>query len=273
VRFAAWRVLATFLVFAVLGLAPDARAQSSVQLLRVDAYEFSARGVRGDFRVALVKVADVAFEKRVSLFMEYEDGVWRESYGTYVGPAEPGFELWRVSALNERMPWTPRPIGPRWADELVVKYEVAGQTYWDNNQGRNYVVGPPADAPGEMLFAGLNLLQLQASASAFGDASGPQVYFSGVVNVRNLAFQKNVVVRYTTDGWRTQAELPARFQSFRGEFGVSLDYPNGAGIERWVFDAYLPGHAQQIEYAIRYEVAGQTFWDNNFGQNYRIEPY
>jgi hypothetical protein len=57
------RALLAILVFLVLGLGSDASAQ--VQLLRVDNHRFGFRGVSADVREALIKVQNIAFEKRV----------------------------------------------------------------------------------------------------------------------------------------------------------------------------------------------------------------
>ena len=43
--------------------------------------------------------------------------------------------------------------------------------------------------------------------------------------------------------------------------------PNAAGFEEWTFGLDV-GSATSVEYAIAYTADGQTYWDNNFGDNY-----
>ncbi|KAJ3300470.1 hypothetical protein HK104_000055 [Borealophlyctis nickersoniae] len=101
----------------------------------------------------------------------------------------------------------------------------------------------------------------------------------GTAQVKNLAFQKRVIVRYTTDNWTTFRELDARYHG---------PVPNADGVDRFLF---MIGVADQYEvekgskasggcgqgkrkvmfFAVRYEVAGTEFWDNNDGMNYEVE--
>lgn len=83
---------------------------------------------------------------------------------------------------------------------------------------------------------------------------------SGVIEVDNLAFAKDVAARVQyPDGWR---DVPARY------FG-----PGPAGRDLFVFSAppypsaYNPG---AFTFALRYTVAGATHWDNNDGWNYHV---
>ena len=95
----------------------------------------------------------------------------------------------------------------------------------------------------------------------------------GSVAVRNLAFEKSVTARCTFDGWASYFNVRAVYA--RSE---RVARPSGA-IEFDVFDfsVNLPvrwrtvrGDRPRVELAIRYDVAGQTFWDNNDGQNYEL---
>lgn len=73
--------------------------------------------------------------------------------------------------------------------------------------------------------------------------------------LRSLAYDKDVRVRYSTDNWATYEEV-------QGTFNYS--FPDSA-IESWVVS--VPA-TQAFEYAISYKVNGTTYWDNNFGANY-----
>jgi hypothetical protein len=79
----------------------------------------------------------------------------------------------------------------------------------------------------------------------------------GSVEVKNLAYAKQVAIAYTTgDGqW---SEIPA------GYFA-----PSSNGYETWIFGQDLPMGAP-ARFAVRYTVAGQTYWDNNGGGDYHL---
>lgn len=84
----------------------------------------------------------------------------------------------------------------------------------------------------------------------------------GYVEVLNLAYAKKVtaVYRVEASAW---TEAPATY--------VGATHDN---LEAWRFDTegVQLGYKQSatVEFALRYEVAGRTFWDNNAGRNYRI---
>ncbi|KAM0792164.1 hypothetical protein ACM66B_004861 [Microbotryomycetes sp. NB124-2] len=87
----------------------------------------------------------------------------------------------------------------------------------------------------------------------------------GVVRVRNLAFEKWVAVRFTLDHWQTVSEVSA-------EHHESM----GSTSDRFVFNIRLHDLLARIEektmfIAVRYTVGGREIWDNNDGQNYRVE--
>lgn len=86
---------------------------------------------------------------------------------------------------------------------------------------------------------------------------------SGSIRVRNIAYEKEVHVRYTKDSWTTFSDLQASYiMNSCDEFS-----------DRFSFVLY--GHTLKIggrlEFAIRLDCCGLQFWDNNFGKNYVFE--
>ncbi|XP_037068043.1 glycogen-binding subunit 76A-like [Pollicipes pollicipes] len=85
----------------------------------------------------------------------------------------------------------------------------------------------------------------------------------GIVRVLNMDFCKVVRVRYTLDEWRTSAETQAEYVPGSCD-GLS---------DRFTFTLYAstltPG--QRLQFVVQFECQGQTFWDNNGGQNYSVQ--
>uniref|UniRef100_A0A914UYI1 CBM21 domain-containing protein n=1 Tax=Plectus sambesii TaxID=2011161 RepID=A0A914UYI1_9BILA len=88
---------------------------------------------------------------------------------------------------------------------------------------------------------------------------------SGLVGVKNIAFEKQVQLRYTINAWETYSEIPCMFPfssvfnnhyTFCFSFCLPLDLPVGSCCELCVC----------------YTTAEQEFWDNNDSKNYRIPP-
>ncbi|XP_034251004.1 glycogen-binding subunit 76A isoform X2 [Thrips palmi] len=84
---------------------------------------------------------------------------------------------------------------------------------------------------------------------------------AGQVRVRNLDFHKTVHLRYTTDGWRSFADLQASYvpnscDGFSDKFTFTL------------FAGHTMSVGQRLEIAVRFQCKGQQYWDNNAGANY-----
>ena len=88
----------------------------------------------------------------------------------------------------------------------------------------------------------------------------------GTVVVVNLAYEKNVVVRCTFDNWKTFIDLQS---IWAGSLGTS-ERPI---TDKFLFLIPLPATIWGgcVEFAVKYEVAGQTFWDSNGSLNYKQE--
>lgn len=84
----------------------------------------------------------------------------------------------------------------------------------------------------------------------------------GKIRVRNIAYCKTITVRFTFDSWQTTSEVT-------GRYAESID----PQFDRFSFSIRLNDLLARIEgktfmMAIRYNVDGQEFWDNNNQQNY-----
>ncbi|XP_004365872.1 hypothetical protein CAOG_01001 [Capsaspora owczarzaki ATCC 30864] len=86
------------------------------------------------------------------------------------------------------------------------------------------------------------------------------------VIVHNLAYDKSVTARYSTDGWKTFKEEEGAYANSTPLYGMMCD--------RFVLVLRLPETLplrSHCEFAIRYRAGGQEYWDSNEGQNYHID--
>jgi protein phosphatase 1 regulatory subunit 3A/B/C/D/E len=91
-------------------------------------------------------------------------------------------------------------------------------------------------------------------------ALGSGLRVTGVVWVRNLAFEKRVFVRWTADEWASHADAVGQ-------------YVEGDGFaDRFRFEFNPPSNlkaGQRVQMCLRFEAGGVgEFWDSNCGQNY-----
>ena len=85
----------------------------------------------------------------------------------------------------------------------------------------------------------------------------------GFVRVLNIAYKKEVVARYSVDGWKTFREESAEHLS------ISIDGIMDTFFFRIPLLSLLK-ETSNVEFAIRYNVRGNVYWDNNFFKNYSV---
>ena len=90
----------------------------------------------------------------------------------------------------------------------------------------------------------------------------------GAIVVKNLAFHKSVVARFTLDYWKTTSEVVADFCS-----DIRRKHANDEH-DRFVFSIKLEDQThlenKTLVFCVRYNVNGQEFWDNNNSMNYHV---
>ena len=93
----------------------------------------------------------------------------------------------------------------------------------------------------------------------------------GKVLVKNIAFNKWVAVRFTFDHWQTVSEVAATYDSSQGDGNIN----NDPGWDPFIFNIKLVDFTnlenRRMLFCVRYNVADQEFWDNNYGSNYLVE--
>lgn len=87
----------------------------------------------------------------------------------------------------------------------------------------------------------------------------------GTIKVKNLAFEKQVIVRYTSDSWQTTNEIEATY---------SQSHNRCSNYDTFMFVLNVPtdfNENKQIQFAVCYRPSGMSeYWDNNYQKNYTI---
>lgn len=85
----------------------------------------------------------------------------------------------------------------------------------------------------------------------------------GLVRVSNISYEKQVLVRYTLNQWTSYVDIGASHNAH------SVDGQTDTFSFKLVTPLFLDTGGT-LQFAIRYSVAGQEFWDNNKGHDYHV---
>ena len=179
-----------------------------------------------------IQTTDNASSQQVYVHYNYMSGEeWRDAQAEYFTTLSDGSKIFKASISS-------------FNDEYAIKYISDGNEYWDNNNGNNYHDEKIGSAP--------------ITIDRYGYQTGSQY----VVNVvlKNYSYEKDVKVRYTEDNWATQHDVAMHYVS-----------TNDDGTEVWATTLNLSNTSGRIfEYCAYYynKSNNQTYWANNFGQNY-----
>ncbi|KAI9298562.1 hypothetical protein K502DRAFT_231773 [Neoconidiobolus thromboides FSU 785] len=90
----------------------------------------------------------------------------------------------------------------------------------------------------------------------------------GLINVTNITFQKEVIVRYTFDNWTSFSHIDAyhhkSINQDKDQFQFVLTLPKDKLTSEDVNAEY------SLKFAIQYNVCNNEYWDNNEGKNYTV---
>lgn len=221
-------IMAFAMILSVAGFCGNditAKAASNPVKMYSSELTFNYRGIL-NYNVYIQIEAGSAFNKKVYVHHSTYDKGWVDTEATYVTKLDNNTEIWKASVAGIAV------------DEFVIKYVGDGVTYWDNNNGNNYYACDSVNVP--------------AVKAVPMDAS------SGIrVVVKNLAYNKTVKVRYTTDNWATYKDANLNY------YASNTD----GSMELWTLKL-SEAQSDEFQYCISYTVNGTTYWDNNFGMNY-----
>jgi hypothetical protein len=219
-----------------------------------------------------ILVKNTGYQKKVSIFYQTASNpaVWQEIPAAYKSSLTTDWEIWSINEIDVVYPDTRTAdplyfISGTYKGDFVVKYQVNGQTYWDNNLNRNYKIGLVKNDYKNVVGDVKLGVNFNVRLNTAGPDQNNPGSFSGGIYIRNLAYAKKVNVRYTTDGWKTFKDQSAVYQSY---LPSNEACPDANGIEYWTFRLDNMASGAALSYAISYEVGGSTYWDNNGGANY-----
>lgn len=89
----------------------------------------------------------------------------------------------------------------------------------------------------------------------------------GTVKVKNLAYDKQVIVRTSSDDWNTHEDVYCTFVEQPG---------NGPLVALVLYDTFkfkitLPIKSDKIEFCVKYKIGNEEYWDNNESKNYVLK--
>jgi len=264
--------LLKYIALVGVSLMAIAAQAAQIELNKIDSRLHSKYGFTWQSIHIEAVVENLAYDKKVQLMYRSEDGGWTAEDLSYSGSLGDDLETWALS-INRNING-PYSDGPALDLEFVLRYEVAGEIYWDNNLTGNYFI---TAGSGEYTPKSLVVDTASARAPYDYDYNGNTGHVNGYLSVdvilQNYAMYKNVEIHYSYDNWQTTLVGNASFVSGRYKGYSWVGYPNSNNIEVWNFYTAGPeaqGNADTLQFAVKYTVDGQVYWDNNYGQNYSL---
>lgn len=232
------------LLVCVFSMIPSVGAVSDepVNLIYAKAeYTYPGIGATG-----YIEVENIAYNKNVTVHYSYDGTDWYDCAAEYYKPTWGNYEAWKFS-----IPGIAYGYRSSVTIQFAIKYEVNGQTYWDNNNQQNYSVAAGYDTTNRFDFGVGGIANLYANRYSNS--------IDGALELKNLGAEKDVKVIYTTDNWVTTNQVNAEyFYTFEEN-----DY-----VELWNYS--IPTTASDVQYKLSYTVNGTTYIDDNFGDYYTI---
>ncbi|MGA9523050.1 MAG: hypothetical protein WBV82_16395 [Myxococcaceae bacterium] len=186
-----------------------------------------------------LRVRNDAFNKQIGI--RWTDNGWasaKVAYAKYEETLPDGFERWGIDVTIGEGVVRPAEI------EFAAFAEMNGTTSWDPHNNHAIYKSVLPHRPVTLVHSKVEYLA----------GTGAQV--SGTIRAYNLDGARDVAVRYSTDGWQNSNEAQATFVSGHD----------------WTFTTPSLGNAslpEEVQFAVRYRVGGNEYWDNNNGQNYK----
>ncbi len=221
-------------VFFVFGAVSTSAAAKNVSLYS-SSVVFSKYGA-STYEV-YVQTKENGSNQKVYVHYNYMNGYdWSDAEAKYVTTLNDGSKIWKATFSS-------------FDTKYAIKFVSNGRVYWDNNNNKNYT---GSDVIGTAPVTSERLGYQYANSN-----------FKINAVLQNYSYNKNVVVRYTTDSWKTVKEQ-----------SMSYSKTNANGSETWTTALNLTGvNYDNFQYAICYKANGNEYWANNFNNNYDAYYY
>jgi hypothetical protein len=216
---------------------------------------FAGGGFEGQFSNITARVQNIGFTKDVALHYN-SGGNWTEVPLAW----KSNFDDYDVFFVSEH----------QLVEEFVLRYSIGGITFWDNNDGLNYHFANRA------AVIGGNVSLKKATSRRGTEAGGGFVFdtswIEGEIYVNNLSPIKEVGIRLSTDGGINWKDVDASFAGPAAGDAATFD---ASTAELWTFkspELNFDPTANQFQFVVFYRniPTGEDFWDDNFGQNYKV---
>jgi hypothetical protein len=202
-----------------------------------------------------VKVKNIAFTKNVGIHYTPNGNTWKDAplaFSSHFG----NYDIF-TGTVNEQVA------------QFVIRYSTDGQTFFDNNGGQNYQFGSNLATVGGNVV--LNMAKARRGLQAGGGFVFTTSWLEGEILVNNLSFVKDVGVRLSTDNGVSWHDTHGFFSGSHTSTGMFV----GTGAEVWRFktpELNLDNSSSEFRLAAFYRnvATGEVFWDNNFGQDYKV---
>jgi hypothetical protein len=216
---------------------------------------FSGGGFSGSFAPISVKVKNIAFAKDVAVHYTPDGNVWKDfplAFSSHFGD----YDIFS-GTVNEQV------------TQFVIRYFASGATFFDNNAGQDYRFASTLAAVGGNVI--LNHAKARRGTQAGGGFTFTTSWLEGEILVNNLSFAKDVGVRLSVDGGMSWHDTHGSFAGQNTSDSIFV----GAGAEVWKFktpELNLDSSSPEFRFAVFYRnlATGEVFWDNNFGQDYKV---
>lgn len=250
------KIMALVVALALLAVAAiklptitSASSMENVQLI------YSQAATKNGHIYAYGYVQTKTANQKDSVVLHYQvgNGEWADVNAKYIGKKDDTYGLWYFIIDGGEDPLN-HYIKAGKDFKFAIKYTTSsGKEYWDNNGGNDYCITGGYYGSYSRHLLGANNVTL--SSAELSTAMG----FSGQIAVKNLAYAKDIKVRYSFDNWATIKETSAKY-----------GYTEKNGVEIWSFQESIPTNAKNVKFAISYTVNGKTYWDNNFKEDYSL---
>lgn len=196
--------------------------------------------------IGYVEVENIAYDKKVTIHYSFDGVEWADCEAEYYKPTWGNYEAWKFETPT-KLPSYRGSITVQFA----IKYEVNGQTYWDNNNGKNYSIHAGYSDSGRFDFG------VGGIANRIAYKSDDTV--RGWLQLKDLGEQKDVKVVYSTDNWTTTNEVDAKYYT---------TFSQNNYVQEWSYT--IPTSTNNLQYKLSYTVNGTTYIDDNFGEYYTV---